>query len=283
MLSDKVLDNLPHEIRRRIEPYVEAVQLMTATKNAKVLKSMAPSGVRGLILQRGKQGVPTKMPSNHEVYFDWTYPNDQPEMRELYTRAKEQQWNGDDLPWHIDVDPENPEKPIIPRHFMDYDALRAKGHQAHRPRGTAAQLERRLLDAESVLARRARRAFRSGPGDRSGAVLRRQALRGDPGRRRRPPRRGVPPLPRLQDEQALPDQRQPLRDHRRPHPGLPMGREVLGHADHGRGPGPRCVRNAVSDDRGADAQAAAEDGHPGRGPARALRGASPCATISGRS
>ena len=54
MLSDKVLDNLPQEIRRRVEPYVEAVQLMTATKNAKVLKSMAPSGVRGLILQRGK-------------------------------------------------------------------------------------------------------------------------------------------------------------------------------------------------------------------------------------
>ena len=56
MLSDKVLDNLPHEIRRRIEPYVEAVQLMTQTNNAKVLRSMAPSGVRGLILQRGKQG-----------------------------------------------------------------------------------------------------------------------------------------------------------------------------------------------------------------------------------
>ena len=127
MLSDKVLDNLPHEIRRRLEPYVEAVQLMTATNNPKVLRSMAMPGVRGLILQRGKQGVPTTMPSHHRVYFDWTYPNDQPEMRELYQRAKEGQWNGDDLPWHIDVDPENPEKPILPPKFMDYESLRNAG------------------------------------------------------------------------------------------------------------------------------------------------------------
>ena len=127
MLSDKVLDNLPHEIRRRLEPYVEAVQLMTATSNPKVLRSMAMPGVRGLILQRGKQGVPTTMPSHHRVYFDWTYPNDQPEMRELYQRAKEGQWNGDDLPWHIDVDPENPEKPILPPKFMDYESLRNAG------------------------------------------------------------------------------------------------------------------------------------------------------------
>ena len=127
MLSDKVLDNLPHEIRRRLEPYVEAVQLMTATSNPKVLRSMAMPGIRGLILQRGKQGVPTTMPSHHRVYFDWTYPNDQPEMRELYQRAKEGQWNGDDLPWHIDVDPENPEKPILPPKFMDYESLRNAG------------------------------------------------------------------------------------------------------------------------------------------------------------
>jgi len=127
MLSDKVLDNLPHEIRRRLEPYVEAVQLMTATNNPKVLRSMAMPGIRGLILQRGKQGVPTTMPSHHRVYFDWTYPNDQPEMRDLYQRAKEGQWNGDDLPWHIDVDPENPEKPILPPKFMDYESLRRAG------------------------------------------------------------------------------------------------------------------------------------------------------------
>lgn len=127
MLSEKVLDNLPLPVRRRVEPYVEAVQLLTETNNPKVIRAMAPSGVRGLILQRGKQGVPTKMPSHHEVHFDWTYPHDQPEMRDLYDRAKEGQWNGADLPWNIDVDPENPEVPIIPDKFMDFDKLRDMG------------------------------------------------------------------------------------------------------------------------------------------------------------
>ena len=127
MLADKILDNLPQEFRRRVEPYVEALSVMTQTDNPKVLRSMAPSGVRGLILQRGKQGVPTKMTSHHRVYFDWSYPNDQSEMRDLYTRAKEQQWNGDDLPWHIDVDPENEERAILPDQFMDFQALRSAG------------------------------------------------------------------------------------------------------------------------------------------------------------
>lgn len=140
MISDRVLDNLPMSIRRRVEPYVEAVQLMTETNNPKVLRAMAPSGVRGLILQRGKQGVPTKMPSHHEVHFDWTYPHDQPEMRDLYNRAKERQWNGDDLPWDIDVDPENPEVPIIPPQFMNYDDLRAMGIKL-------TELEKRRLNA----------------------------------------------------------------------------------------------------------------------------------------
>ncbi|MEM7135868.1 MAG: ferritin-like domain-containing protein [Myxococcota bacterium] len=140
MLSDKVLDNLPTSVRRRVEPYVEAVQLLTETNNPKVLRAMAPSGVRGLILQRGKQGVPVRMPSHHEVHFDWTYPHDQPEMRDLYDRAKVGQWNGDDLPWDIDVDPENPEVPIIPPEFMSFDDLRSMGIKLN-------ALEKRRLNA----------------------------------------------------------------------------------------------------------------------------------------
>ena len=127
MLTDKVLDTLPLSIRKRVDPYIEAVEVLTETDNPKVLRSLAGSGVRGLILQRGKQGVPTKMPSHHRCHFDWTYPSDQPEMRDLYERAKEQQWNGADLPWDIDVDPENPEVPILPREFMDYPRLNDVG------------------------------------------------------------------------------------------------------------------------------------------------------------
>ena len=57
----------------------------------------APAGVRGLVLHRGKQGVPTTIPATHRAYFDWTYPSDQPEMRELYRRAKAGQWDGETL------------------------------------------------------------------------------------------------------------------------------------------------------------------------------------------
>ena len=143
MLSDKVLENLPQSIRKRIEPYVEAVNVLGESNNPKVLRSLGPSGVRGMILQRGKQGVPTKMQSTHKVHFDWTYPSDQPAMKELYTRAKEQQWNGDDLPWNIDVDPENPEVPIMPREFLGGDILEGYGVKL-------TELEARRLDASNA-------------------------------------------------------------------------------------------------------------------------------------
>ena len=140
MISDKVIEALPVGVRRRVEPYVEAINVLSEANDARVLRSLGPSGVRGMILQRGKQGVPTKMKSTHKVHFDWTYPNDQPKMRELYTRAKEQQWNGDDLPWSIDVDPESPEVPILPREFLGYDQLFDKGIKL-------TELEKRRLDA----------------------------------------------------------------------------------------------------------------------------------------
>src|SRR5512139_1777043 len=109
MNADKILKLLPAKVQPIVDPYLEAAEALSATKNPKVLASLGPSGVRGLLLKRGKQGVPTRMPAHHEVYFDWTYPQDHPEMQELYVRAKEAQWNGADLPWHIDVDPLNPE------------------------------------------------------------------------------------------------------------------------------------------------------------------------------
>ena len=140
MISDKVLEALPPTVRRRVEPYFEAFAVLSEASDTRVLRSLGPSGIRGMILQRGKQGVPTKMKSSHKVHFDWTYPNDQPEMRELYTRAKEQQWNGDDLSWGTDVDPENPEVPILPREFLGLDALRDKGIKL-------TELEKRRLDA----------------------------------------------------------------------------------------------------------------------------------------
>jgi hypothetical protein len=43
--------------------------------------------------------------------------------------------------------------------------------------------------------------------------------------------------------EALPDQRQPLRDHRRAHERRALGHEVPRHADHGRGARARRLRH----------------------------------------
>src|SRR5690606_36310401 len=53
---------------------------------------------------------------------------DFPEMRALYERAKRNQWNASiDVDWSIDVDPMNPEVPLVPKRFIDPDVARAHG------------------------------------------------------------------------------------------------------------------------------------------------------------
>jgi hypothetical protein len=95
MDMNQLLTILPNNVRHRVEPYFDAVEVLTAVKDPRVMASLGPSGVRGLLLQRGKQGVPTLIQATHSAFFDWTYPSDQPEMQDLYRRAKLGQWNGD--------------------------------------------------------------------------------------------------------------------------------------------------------------------------------------------
>jgi len=123
----RIADLLPLKVRNQLEAYGDAIDVLTEVKDPRVARSLGPSGVRGLLLQRGKQGVPTKMAARHEAHFDWTYPADNQEMADLYQRAKAGQWNGDMLPWHIDVDPLNPNVPIVPEDFVDLDKLRGYG------------------------------------------------------------------------------------------------------------------------------------------------------------
>jgi len=128
MNPETLLRILPATLRSRVEPYFEALEVMSEVRNPKVMASLGPSSVRGLVFQRGKQGQPTKIPATHEAYFDWTYPSDQPEMLELYRRAKEGQWNGETyLDWSTDVDPMNPEVPVIPDYFINFDTLEEYG------------------------------------------------------------------------------------------------------------------------------------------------------------
>ncbi|MBI2392229.1 MAG: ferritin-like domain-containing protein [Deltaproteobacteria bacterium] len=114
-------------MRSQVDAYFEALDVIMHMKDPRVLSALGPSGLRGLVLHRGKQGVPTEIPASHRAHFDWTYPSDQPEMAELYRRAKEGQWDGDSLPWKTDVDPLNPEMPILPEHFIALDKLEEYG------------------------------------------------------------------------------------------------------------------------------------------------------------
>jgi hypothetical protein len=118
---------LPAPVRQRVEPYLEALEIMGEASDPRVLASLGPSGVRGLLFRRGKQGIPSTFPASHEAYFDWTYPKDQPEMQDLYERAKDNQWNGAQLPWDTAVDPLSPERRLLPPEFFDHEALARHG------------------------------------------------------------------------------------------------------------------------------------------------------------
>lgn len=83
-------------------------------RNPKVAKDLFPSALSGFILNEGKNDT-LQVQSHHKVFYDWKYKNDgNAEFLNLYKKAKKGQWDSDDLPWNTDVDPFNPEKPIMP-------------------------------------------------------------------------------------------------------------------------------------------------------------------------
>jgi hypothetical protein len=123
VIKETLLEKMPPKVRSQLEGYTDALSTLFEVRDPRVLSSIGPSAVRGTILKRGKQGVPTLVPASHSAYFDWSYPQDFPEMAELYDRAKRGQWNGDDLPWHISVDPLDPRVPLLPKDFFAFDAL----------------------------------------------------------------------------------------------------------------------------------------------------------------
>ncbi len=128
MDTSRVLTGIPAPVRNRIEAVMEAVNIVGEVKNPKVLASMLPSAGRGFILQAGKQGEPVRMKSGHEAYFDFTYKADFPEMQDLYKRAKLGQWNAETaLDWSINVDPEDPNVPLLPDSFFPLDSVEAHG------------------------------------------------------------------------------------------------------------------------------------------------------------
>ena len=110
---------LPPKVRSQLDDYVQAALLLREIRDPRVLRALGPSGLRGIVLRRGKQGRPTEVRARHSAHFNWDYPADNPEMAALYRRAKQGQWDGDrDLPWGTDVDPLNPDVPLLPASFI---------------------------------------------------------------------------------------------------------------------------------------------------------------------
>jgi hypothetical protein len=126
-LTQKMLNGLPHKAQNTIYSTFDNLNMMLSVKNPKVAASLVPSTVRGLFLGRG-QGADAPMRASHSTHFDLSYTSEFPEMYELYRRAVSNQWNGDrDLDWSISVDPENPERPLMPLDYLPFPQLEAKG------------------------------------------------------------------------------------------------------------------------------------------------------------
>jgi hypothetical protein len=125
--TERLTQFLPLAMRRRVEPVLDAISMMREAHNPNTLATMVPSTFRGFVLREGRADRPTHMVSAHSAYFDWTYKSDFPEMRELYRRAKQNQWDQEVvLDWSIDVDPMNPEVPLLPDSFFPLDFTNGK-------------------------------------------------------------------------------------------------------------------------------------------------------------
>ena len=128
MIKELVFKALPFKVQNQLDALAEVYEVLSEIKDPAVLRSIGPAGIKGLLLHRGKQGKPTLAKANHSAFFDWTYPSDQPVMKDLYKRAKAGQWDGDkDLAWNTNVDPLNPEVPLIPLGFFDVAPLTERG------------------------------------------------------------------------------------------------------------------------------------------------------------
>jgi hypothetical protein len=74
---------------------------------------------RGLVERRGSAGPQTSVRLGYSALFDWKYARTDPAVAKLYEAAKTSQWNSNaDLDWSTGVDPEDPERPILPDSFM---------------------------------------------------------------------------------------------------------------------------------------------------------------------
>ena len=89
------------------------------TRNPRVFLDLVGPAVRGLVLERGKQGPTTTVPTRNDAQFVWDYERNRADLAKLYEAAKRSQWNGStDLDWSIDVDPHRPGRELVPDSWL---------------------------------------------------------------------------------------------------------------------------------------------------------------------
>jgi hypothetical protein len=115
-------------MRRKVEKVLDLIAVAKDVNNSTVLLGMLPSVGRGMLLESGRRAKQTELISGHSAHFLWDYRSDFPEMRELYRRAKENQWDAEKvIDWSRDVDPMNPQVPLLPAAFLDVDGFDDQG------------------------------------------------------------------------------------------------------------------------------------------------------------
>jgi hypothetical protein len=126
-MFDTLVGRLPPRVQAKVDAWLETLEILGSVKSPRVLGALGPPGVRGLLLHRGKQGVPTRIRASHTAHLDWSYPADQPGMAALYRHAKRGQWDADSLAWSTSVDPLSPEVTLLPESFIDITLLEKHG------------------------------------------------------------------------------------------------------------------------------------------------------------
>jgi hypothetical protein len=127
--------------------------------------------------------------TSYDTCYVWRYGSPSSSLRELYAKAKRDQWDGAaDLDWTIDVDPEL--EPLLPAEINPLRELRALREDDARGAAARPPVPGRLA-ALAVPARRAGRPDRRLAARLGRAVDGREALRREPDDGRGAPRRGL--------------------------------------------------------------------------------------------
>src|SRR5262245_46888218 len=107
--------------------------------NVKVLSTLLGPAVRGLLLQKGKEGQTSEMRVGNRAFFDWQYTSNKAELTRLYEAAKRAQWDAATaVDWSIEVDLYSDERDLIPDHVLPlraipaYRSLPVKQQKEHR-------------------------------------------------------------------------------------------------------------------------------------------------------